>query len=94
MDPTFDIVDDLHIYMRNNKDMYTNKNIFQCYVICKKQYKQMKKISVKKLMMSIIRACGDAYNREYKLANTMEDLMTEQARELAKKIYDEEMSIN
>ena len=44
-------------------------------------------------MMPTIRACGDAYNREYKLANTMEDLMTlEQARELAKKIYDEEMS--
>ena len=31
---TFDIVDDLHIYMRNNKDMYRS-NIFQ--MLCNMQ---------------------------------------------------------
>lgn len=91
--PTFDIVDDLHIYMRNNKDMYRSQ-YFPMLCNMQKAIQANEKISVKKLMMPTIRACGDAYNREYKLANTMEDLMTlEQARELAKKIYDEEMPL-
>ena len=91
--PTFDIVDDLHIYMRNNKDMYRSQ-YFPMLCNMQKAIQANEKISVKKLMMPTIRACGDAYNREYQLANTMEDLMTlEQARELAKKIYDEEMPL-
>ena len=91
--PTFDIVDDLHIYMRNNKDMYRSQ-YFPMLCNMQKAIQANEKISVKKLMMPTIRACGDAYNKEFQLANTMEDLMTlEQARELAKKIYDEEMPL-
>jgi hypothetical protein len=91
--PTFDIVDDLHIYMRNNKDMYRSQ-YFPMLCNMQKAIQANEKISVKNLMMPTIRACGDAYNKEFQLANTMEDLMTlEQARELAKKIYDEEMPL-
>ena len=49
--PTFDIVDDLHIYMRNNKDMYRSQ-YFPMLCNMQKAIQANEKISVKKLMMS------------------------------------------
>jgi hypothetical protein len=91
--PNYDIVDDLHIYMRNNPDVY-RKNYFPMLCNMQKTIQSGKKISVKELMMPCIRECGNSYNRQYGLAETFEELMTlEQARELARKIYDEEMPL-
>ena len=91
--PTFDIVDDLHVYMRNNKDAYRS-DYYPMLCNMQKAIESKQKISVKKLMMPTIKKCGAQYNNEFQLASSIDDIMTmEQARELAKKIYDEEVPL-
>ena len=91
--PTFDIVDDLHIYMRNNKDAYRG-DYYPMLCNMQKAIEGKEKISVKELMMPTIKKCGAQYNKEFNLASSIDDIMTmEQARELAKKIYDEEVPL-
>jgi len=88
--PTFDIVDDLHIYMRNDPDAY-RKQYFPMLCNMQKALENKEKISVKKMMLPAIKQCGADYNKKFGLARSIDELMTmEQKRELAKKIYDEE----
>lgn len=91
--PNYDIVDDLHIYMRNDPVMY-RKSYFPMLCNMQKAVESGKKISVKELMMPCIRECGNSYNKQYGLAENFDEMMTlEQARDLARKIYDEEMPL-
>ena len=91
--PTFDIVDDLHIYMRNDPDAY-RKSYYPMLCNMQKALENKEKISVKKMMMPTIKQCGADYNKKFGLASNIDEIMTmEQARELAKKIYDEEVPL-
>lgn len=91
--PTFDIVDDLHVYMRNNPKIYREQYF---PMLCKMQecLTAGKKINAKTIMMPVIRDCMSKYNKEYDLAMESADIITdEDVKNLVKKIYSEEIPL-
>ena len=91
--PAFDIVDDLHVYMRNNPKIYREQYF---PMLCKMQecLTAGKKINAKTIMMPVIRDCMSKYNKEYDLAMESADIITdEDVKNLVKKIYSEEIPL-
>ena len=79
--------------MRNDPDAY-RKQYFPMLCNMQKALENKEKISVKKMMLPAIKQCGADYNKKFGLAGSIDELMTmEQKRELAKKIYDEEVPL-
>ena len=91
--PNFDIVDDVHVYMRNDSDVY-RKQYFP--MLCKMQecLTAGKKISAKNIMMPVIKDCMMQYNKKYNLANEASDIIKdEDVKSLCQKIYREEIPL-
>lgn len=91
--PNYNIVDDLHVYMRNNDDIY-RKQYFPMLCAMQEQLAKGKKISAKEVMMPVIKTCMASYNKKYNLANESTDIITdEDVKTLVKKIYTEEIPL-
>ena len=91
--PNYNIVDDVHVYMRNDSDVY-RKQYFP--MLCKMQERLAsgKKISAKDIMMPVIRDCIEQYNIKFNLANESSDIIAdEDVKSLVKKIYSEEIPL-
>lgn len=91
--PNFNIVDDLHVYMRNNDSMY-RKKYFPMLCAMQEELKAGKKINAKTIMMPTIKDAMEAYNKQYNLAEKYSDIITdEDVKTLCKKIYTEEIPL-
>ena len=91
--PNFNIVDDLHVYMRNNDNMY-RKKYFPMLCAMQEELKAGKKINAKTIMMPTIKDAMEAYNKQYNLAEKYSDIITdEDVKTLCKKIYTEEIPL-
>jgi len=91
--PNYNIVDDLHVYMRNNDDVY-RRQYFPMLCAMQEQLAKGKKISAKEVMMPVIKTCMASYNKKYNLANESTDIITdEDIKTLVKKIYTEEIPL-
>tara|TARA_B100000902_G_scaffold390900_1_gene440640 strand:- start:30 stop:1769 length:1740 start_codon:yes stop_codon:yes gene_type:complete len=91
--PNYNVVDDLHVYMRNNDNMY-RKKYFPMLCAMQEALNAGKKINANKIMMPVIKDCMEAYNKEYGLAENTSDLITdEDVKTLVKKIYTEEIPL-
>lgn len=91
--PNFNIVDDLHVYMRNNDSMY-RKKYFPMLCAMQEELKAGKKINAKTIMMPAIKDAMEAYNKQYNLAEKYSDIITdEDVKTLCKKIYTEEIPL-
>ena len=91
--PNYNVVDDLHVYMRNNDSMY-RKKYFPMLCAMQEQLQAGKKINAKKIMMPVIKDCMEAYNKQYNLVEKVSDLITdEDVKTLVKKIYTEEIPL-
>ena len=91
--PNYNIVDDLHVYMRNNQDVY-RKQYFPMLCAMQEALKAGKKINAQKIMMPVIKTCVAEYNKKYNLANESSDIFKdEDMKTLCKKIYTEEIPL-
>ena len=91
--PNFNIVDDLHVYMRNNDHMY-RKKYFPMLCAMQEELKAGKKINAKTIMMPAIKDAMESYNKQYNLAEKYSDIITdEDVKTLCKKIYTEEIPL-
>lgn len=91
--PNYNVVDDLHVYMRNNPEVY-RKQYFPMLCAMQEQLSAGKKINANKIMMPVINTCMEKYNKQYGLAEKTSDLITkEDVKTLVKKIYTEEIPL-
>lgn len=91
--PNYNIVDDLHVYMRNNQDVY-RKQYFPMLCAMQEALKAGKKINAQKIMMPVIKTCVAEYNKKYNLANESSDIFKdEDMKTLCKKVYTEEIPL-
>jgi hypothetical protein len=91
--PNYNIVDDLHVYMRNDSDVY-RRQYFPMLCAMQEQLAKGKKISAKEVMMPVIKTCMASYNKKFNLANESSDIITdEDIKTLVKKIYTEEIPL-
>ena len=91
--PNYNIVDDLHVYMRNESEVY-RRQYFPMLCKMQEQLSAGKKISAKEVMMPVIKSCMASYNKKFNLANESSDIITdEDIKTLVKKIYTEEIPL-
>jgi hypothetical protein len=91
--PNYNIVDDLHVYMRNESEVY-RRQYFPMLCKMQEQLSAGKKINAKEVMMPVIKSCMASYNKKFNLANESSDIITdEDVKTLVKKIYTEEIPL-
>lgn len=87
----FDVVDDLHVYMRNDP-MFYRQNYFPTMCEMGKYIEKKQKVNVKEILSPLIDKGINQYCEKYKLAKYPEEVFTlEDKIRLIQKIVDEEM---
>ena len=91
--PKYDIAGDLLTYMRNEPTVYKQK-YFPMLCAMQEKIKAGEKISVKEIMMPVVKDCMASYNKKYNLAQEATDIIKkEDVNDLVKRIYTEEIPL-
>lgn len=89
---SFNVVEDLSIYMRNNP-MFYRKYYYPSVLKLKEHFEKQKQISPNNLFLPVIEKAVDKYCREFNLGKRPNNLLNDQEKkDLIQKIYEEEMA--
>jgi hypothetical protein len=87
----FNVIEDLHYFMLNDSLFY-RENYYPLMCQIGDRIKESDTASIAKSIFPMIDKAADVYCRKFKLSNNSNDIISfEERKELAKKIYAEEM---
>lgn len=88
----FDVVDDIHVFMKNDKDFY-RKMYYPVIMKIHDAHKSGKNCPSKKMIGNIVKpACGK-YCKQYGIPKKADELLSDdQINDLVERIYSEEMA--
>tara|TARA_B110000503_G_C7048579_1_gene371293 strand:- start:353 stop:691 length:339 start_codon:yes stop_codon:yes gene_type:complete len=90
--PTFDVVDDLHVYMRNDP-MFYRKEYFPMVLKMNDAIQSGSKVNTKEMIVPMINKGVHSYCKQFNLARTSSDIFTDKdISAVAEKIYSEELT--
>ena len=74
--PTFDVVDDLHVYMRNDP-MFYRKEYFPMVIKMNDAIQAGSKVNTKEMIIPMINKGVSSYCKKFDLARTSNDIFTD-----------------
>lgn len=90
-DLTYNLVDDIIVYMRNDP-MFYRKSFFPTMVQMKKLYKAKKELDPESVILPLINKAKIGYCKKFNIAKKPDDLLDKtDLDELVKRIYAEEI---
>lgn len=87
---SFDIVDDLHVFMRNDP-MFYRKQYYPTMCNISNKFKDTKSSKLDKILLPMINRAADIYCKRFDLASDSKEIATiDDRKKLIQKIIDEE----